>query len=67
MKNKNIDISVYIVINNQFLEKLYDVLDSDMKEINEYVADGYIVTEMNENLDFVDINNKQLKHIKHGK
>lgn len=59
-KSKN--ISVYLSYSN-ILEKLYDIEDYPIDEINAFIRDGYVVTEMNETFDFGDIDSIKLKYI----
>jgi hypothetical protein len=63
MNIKNKDICVYVNLFDDILEKIYDLEDCSEAEIKEYLSQDYIVTEKND-LDFVSINNKNLKFIK---
>ena len=60
MNTKSKNISVYLKLPNNMLEKVYNIEDYVSDEINKYINEGYIITEIND-IDFTNINNKNLK------
>ena len=62
MNTKSKNISVYLKLPNNMLEKVYNIEDYVSDEINKYINEGYIITEIND-IDFTNINNKNLKFI----